>query len=106
MTEDLSGADRVLSQVVLVVKNLPANAGGVRDSGSISGSGRSPGEENGNPLQCSCLSKPMDSRAWRVIVPEVAKSWTRLKQLRTHTILFQRAILVCAHVHDPVKGTS
>ena len=44
-----------------VVKNLPANAG---DSSSISGSGRVPGEENGNPLQYSCLGNPMDRAAW------------------------------------------
>ena len=43
------------SQVVLVVKNMPANTGDVRDMGSIPGSGRSPGEEHGNPLQYSCL---------------------------------------------------
>ena len=41
------------SQVVLVVKNSPANAGDARDAGSIPGSGRSPGEGNGNPLQYS-----------------------------------------------------
>ena len=41
--------------MVLVVKNLPANAGEARDAGSISGSGKSPGEENGNPLQYFCL---------------------------------------------------
>ena len=44
-----------------VVKNLPANAG---DTGSIPGWGRSPGEGNGNPLQCSCLENPMDRGAW------------------------------------------
>ena len=48
------------SQVVLVVKNPPANAGDVRDLGSIPESGRSPGEGNGNPLQYSCLENPMD----------------------------------------------
>ena len=46
------------SQVVLVVKNPPANAAEVRDLGSIPGSGRSPGEGNGNPLQYSCLEIP------------------------------------------------
>ena len=51
------------SQVVLVVKNLPANAGDIRDSGSIPGSGRCPGEGNGNPLQYSCLEIPMDRGA-------------------------------------------
>ena len=46
------------SQVVLVVKNPLASAGDVRDAGSIAGSGRSPGEEDGNTLQYSCLEKP------------------------------------------------
>ena len=50
------------SQVVL--KNLPANAEDARDEGSIPGLGRSPGEGNGNPLQCSCLRSPMDRGAW------------------------------------------
>ena len=52
------------SQVVLVVKNLPANAGDVRDSSSIPGSGRSPGGENGNSLQYFCLENPRDRGAW------------------------------------------
>ena len=51
-------------QAVLVVKNLPANAGDVRGVGSIPGSGRSPGGGNGNPFQYSCLKKPMDKGAW------------------------------------------
>ena len=46
--------------MILVVKNLPASAGDIRDVGSIPGSGRSPGGENGNPLQYSCLENPMD----------------------------------------------
>ena len=66
------------SQVALVVKNLPANAGDVRDTGLILGSGRSPGG-NGNPLQYSCLDNPMDKGAWRAIVHGVAKSRTLLK---------------------------
>ena len=48
------------SQVVLVVKNPPANAGDVRDLGLIPGSGRFPGGGHGNPLQHSCLENPMD----------------------------------------------
>jgi len=51
-------------QAVLVVKNLPANAGDVRGVGSIPGLGRSPGGGNGNPFQYSCLKKPMDKGAW------------------------------------------
>ena len=49
---------------------MPANAGDVRDAGSIPGSGRSPGEGNGNPLQCSCLENSMDRGAWQPIVNE------------------------------------
>ena len=45
------------------VKNLSANAGGIRDADSIPGLGRSPGEENGNPLDYSCLENPMDRGA-------------------------------------------
>ena len=53
-----------------MVKNLPANAG---DAGSIPGSGRSPGEGNGNPLQDSCLENPTDRGAWQAIVHGVPK---------------------------------
>ena len=55
-----------------MVKNPHVNAG---DVGSIPGSGRSPGEGNGNPLQYSCLENSMDRASWRAIVPGVAKSW-------------------------------
>ena len=51
------------SQVALVVKNMLANAGDLRDMGWIPASGRSPGEGNGNPLQYSCLENPMGRRA-------------------------------------------
>ena len=51
------------SQVMLVIKNPLANAGDIRDTGSIPGSGRSPGEGNGNPLQYSCSKNPMDRGA-------------------------------------------
>ena len=56
-----------------MVKNPPANAGEVRDEGSIPGSGRSPGEGNGNPLQYSCLENPMDRGAWRATVHKVSR---------------------------------
>ena len=52
------------SWVVLVVKNLPANARDIRDAGSIPGSERSPRERNGNPLQDSCLENSMDIGDW------------------------------------------
>ena len=58
------------------VKNPPANAGDTGDVGSIPGSGRSPGEGNGNPLQYSCVETSMDGGALWAIVHGVAKSWT------------------------------
>ena len=65
-----------------VVKNLPANAGDTRDSGSMAGSipglGRYPGRGNGNPLQYSCVENPMDRGAWQAMVHRVAKSQTQL----------------------------
>ena len=53
-----------------MVKNPPANAG---DVDLIPGSGRSPGEGSGNPLQYSCLENPMDRGAWRATVPKGRK---------------------------------
>ena len=64
------------SQVVLVVKNPPANAGDVRDLGLIPGSGRSPGGGHDNPLQYSGLENPMDRGSWWVTVHGVTKSQT------------------------------
>ena len=59
-----------------VVKNLPVNAGDMRDSGLIPGSGRSPGRGHGNPLQCFCVQYPTDRGAWRAIVHRAAESDT------------------------------
>ena len=53
------------SQVLLVIKNLPAKARDIRDAGSIPGLGRTPRGGHGNPLQYSCLENPMDRGAWR-----------------------------------------
>ena len=64
------------TQVALVVKNPPANAGNTREVGSIPGLGRSPGGGNGNLLQYSCLKNPMDRGAWRAYSPRVTKSRT------------------------------
>ena len=66
------------SQMVLAVKNPPANAGDVRNSSSIPGSGKSPGVGNGNPLQYSCLWDSMDRGAWQATGHDTAKSQTRL----------------------------
>ena len=62
-----------------MVKNPPANAGDIRDAGSIPGSGRSPGGGHGNPLQYSCQEHPMDRRGWQAATHTVAKSQTQLK---------------------------
>ena len=64
------------SQVALVVKNLPANAGDLKDMDLILGSTRSPAGGHGDPLQYSCLEGPMDRGAWRATVHRVAKSRT------------------------------
>ena len=64
------------SQVALVIKKLPANAGDIRDVGSTPGMGRSFGGGHGNPLQYSCLENPMDRGAWQATVHGVAKSQT------------------------------
>ena len=58
---------------MLAVKNAPANEGDERDAGSIPGSGRSSGVENGNPFQYSCLENPMDRRVWQATVHGVTR---------------------------------
>ena len=68
-----------------MVKKLPANAGDVRNAGSIAGSGISPGGGHGNPLQYSCLENHMDRGAWQTTIHRVAQSQTRLKRLSTRT---------------------
>ena len=68
------------SQVALVVKNSPTNAGDIRDTG-LKMKGRCPGEGNGNPLQYSCLENPMGRGGWQATVHGVAQSWTWVKWL-------------------------
>ena len=74
---------QLYSQVALVVKNMPAEAGVERDPGSICGLGRCPGEVHGNPLQYSCLENTMDRRAWWATIHRAEKSWTWLRRLGT-----------------------
>ena len=69
-----------------MIKNLPANAGNVRDMSLIPGLGRPP-VGHGNPLQYSCLENPMDRGAWQAKVHRVAKSWTQMKRLSVHAKL-------------------
>ena len=61
-------------QVVLLVKNPPANTRDIIEADSFSGSGRSPGGGHGNPLQYSCLENPMDGGPWRATVHSIAKN--------------------------------
>ena len=63
----------VLMRLFLVVKNPPASAGDIRYVGSLPGLGRSPGEGEGNPLQCSCLKSPRDRGAWAATVHGVSE---------------------------------
>ena len=80
------------SQVPLLVKSPPANAGDVRDEGLIPGWGRSLGGGLGNPLQYSCLENPMDRGAWQAAVHRVTKSQTRLTQLSMHTCYLEKGL--------------
>ena len=63
----------------LMVKNPPANARNIRDMGSTTRSGRSPGGGHGNLLKYSCLENPMDKGTWQAKVCWVKKSQTQLK---------------------------
>ena len=87
-----------------MVKNPPDNPGDIRDTGSIPGLGRSPGERTGNPLQYSCLENPIDRGAWGTTVHGVAKSWTRLKQLSTQAVALE--ILLYSLKRGSVRGMS
>ena len=82
-------------QVVVVVKNSPANAKEVKDLGSIPGLGRSPGGGHGNTLQYSCLENPMERGAWWATIHRVTKNRTQLKQLSMHACKY----LVCVLEH-------
>ena len=75
---------------------VKASAWNAGDPGSIPGSGRSPGEGNGNPLQYSCLENPMEGGAWWAPVHGVTKSWTRLSNF-THSYIHV-CVCVCLSV--------
>ena len=74
-----------------MVKNLPTHTEYARDASSVPGSGRPPGEGNGNPLQYSCLENPMDGGVWWATVHGVAKSWTRMSDF---TLLHFNVLMV------------
>ena len=89
---------RRASQVVLVVKNPAASAGGIRDVGSIPGSGRSPGGGHSNTVQYSCLENPMHRGIWQAMVHSVANSQTWLKQLSTRTCCSKELFTHCRYM--------
>ena len=99
--------------MLLVVKDLPTNAGVRRDVGSIPGSGRSPGAGYGNPIQYSCLENPMDRGTWQATVHGVAKSQTWLKGLSTHSHVCvyipaaaaAKSLQSCPTLCDPIDGS-
>ena len=76
--------------MVLVVKNLPANAANIRDVGFIPGLGRSSGGRHGNPLQYSCLANTKDRVIWWTMVHRVAEIQTQLKQC-----IFTHSTIIC-----------
>ena len=78
-----------------MVKNPHANAGNVRDVGSVPGLGRSSGGGHGKPLQYSCLENPMDGGAWKATVHGVAKSWTRLSDFNFTFTFTKYCISTC-----------
>ena len=95
-----------------VVKNLPDNAGDIRDTGTIPGSGGSPGEENGSPFQYSCLGNLLERGAWWATVHGGDKELDMTQQLNnikvelysicdwfiSLSIMFSRLILAVSHV--------
>ena len=91
------GAQYWAFQVVLMVKNPPANAGDARDMVLIPESERSPRVGNGHPLQYSWLGNPIDRGAWRATVHGIAKSRTQLS--KTTTIILYIYMYIHTHIH-------
>ena len=90
--------------MVVAVKNPPANAGNIRDGGSIPGLGRAPGEGNGYPLQYSWLENPMDRGAWKATVHRVIKSQTWLERLAATMKVSQSCLTLCSPMDYTVHG--
>ena len=76
-----------------MVKDLPANAGDIRDESLILGSGRSPGGGHGNPPQYFCLESSMYRRVWWTTVHGVIKSWTQMSDLAAAWILHYGSVI-------------
>ena len=96
--------------MALVVKNLPASAGDMRDSGSVPGWGRFPGGGHSNPFQYSCMENPMDKGAWQAMVHRVTESWNDWSDLVRVRILtelkspwvFKIFFLIISLMSDPL----
>ena len=84
-----------------MVKNPPADAGDARDTGSIPGSGRTPGGGNGNPLQYSCLQNSMGRGGWWL---QAAGSQSRTEQVTEHTCLVHSPLQVPLVTHSSQIG--
>ena len=93
------------SQLALVVKKLPTNAGDVRDTGLIPGSGRSPGGGCCNPLQYSCQENPMDGGTWQATVDRVTKSQTWMKWISMQILLYITGVSTQLNVHPWRQAT-
>ena len=85
--------------MALGVKKLPANAGDIRDSGSIPESERSPGGGHGNPFQYPYLENPTNRGTWQAIVHGIAKSWTGLSNFHDHNV----TTYMCTSAHSVVS---
>ena len=91
------------TRVALVVKNLPANAGDMRDAGLTPGLGRSPGGGNGNPLQYSCLENPHGQRSLAGYSPWCHKEVDMTELLSKHSDGSARLVgRGCSHDPDSV----
>ena len=87
-------------QVALEGKNLPANAGDIRDAGLIPGSGRSPGGGHGNPLQYSCLENPCGQRSLDGYSPQGCKESNTTELLRTHAQMPSEKFMLLRSLKD------
>ena len=85
-----------------MIKSLPANAGDIRDVGSIPGSGMYPGGGHGNPLQYSCLENPMDREAWWATVYGITKSQTGLSM---HAHKLNQVLISLSPLKDAETGS-
>ena len=86
---------------MLVVKNLPANAGDSKFAVSIPGSGRPSGVGNGNPVQYSCLENPMDRGTWQATALGVAKS--NMTDSISDTMILKLTVMMIARIYGQAK---